>query len=658
MTTAAMDLLETIEKARGEQKLLDSAAKNLSDWLGGGFLPQWALASIRELVEAGECAELNDRFYQYMEFGTGGMRGRTIGRVMTAAERGHAPEGGHPAHPAVGTNALNDFNIIRGTIGLYRYAEKYLEEQRRFEQPRLVIAHDVRYFSRHFCELAASTWTRLGGRAFIFAGPRSTPQLSYAVRYLKATAGIVITASHNPPHDNGFKVYFEDGAQVVEPQASGIISEVNRVELKDIPGFLEVDLGHVVQLADWVDDAYFQEAASVVLDPEVFAENPLKVVFSPIHGTGGILSVPLMKHCGIRFETVKEQMVQDPSFSTVKSPNPENAEALAMAIELAKRTGADLVIATDPDCDRMGVAVRNGQGELELLTGNQIGALLAEYRITKYKELGWLPKEGTLSAALIKTFVTSELQAAIATRHGLKVINTLTGFKWIAGKIGNWEKDLVRKYREKHGIAIDYDRTHSRKRAELLQEHSTFYVFGGEESYGYLASDLVRDKDGNAAVLMFCELAAAVKKRGEALTDYLDGLYRLYGYYQESLGQIYYEGAAGAAKIRRILESYRSDPPKKIGDADVTKFTDFGRDEIYDTDGMKIPSQNFYMLELSNGYSYAVRGSGTEPKIKFYLFAREEVNEGDLDALKRTTGERLNGLRGAIEQDAAARAER
>jgi len=654
-----MNLLELIETARQEAKLLDSAAKNLGEWLGGDFLPDWAQESVRELVEAGQFDELNDRFYQYMEFGTGGMRGRTIGRIPTAAERGPGPATGHPAHPAVGSNVLNDFNVIRAAIGLYRYTEAYFAEQGRFEQPRLVIAHDVRYFSRHFCELAASTWARLGGLAFVFAGPRSTPELSYSVRHLRATAGVVITASHNPPHDNGFKVYFEDGGQVVEPQASGIIAEVNRVELKDITDFLEIDLAQVVVIPEQTGDAYAREAASVVLDPAVFADNPLHVVFTPIHGTGGITSVPLMKHFGINFETVEEQMVQDPAFSTVKSPNPENAEALSMAIALANRSGADVVLATDPDCDRMGVAVRNGQGEMTLLTGNQIGALLAEYRISTYKALGWLPAEGTASAALIKTFVTSELQAAIAAHHGLKVINTLTGFKWIAAKIGNWEKDLVRKLREREGVALDYDRTDRRTRAELLQKYSTFYVFGGEESYGYLASDTVRDKDGNAAVLMFCELAAAVKKQGRTVTGYLDTLYQKYGYYQEALGQIYYEGAAGSAKIKRILESYRSHTPAEIGGVAVTQFTDFGRDEIYDADGMKIPAQNFYELKLANGYSYAVRGSGTEPKIKFYLFAREEVAGDSLDsleALKKTTGERLETLRIAIEQDADARA--
>ncbi len=653
-----MNILEAIEVARSEGKLLDSAARILAEWVEGDFLPDWARESVEELVRKGEFRELNDRFYQYIEFGTGGMRGRTIGETATAAERGSGPAGSHPAHPAVGSNVLNDFNVVRGTIGLFRYVRRYLEEEQRFEAPRLVIAHDVRYFSRHFCELAASTWTRLGGQAFIFPGPRSTPQLSFTLRKLGASAGIVITASHNPPHDNGFKAYFEDGGQIVEPHASGIIREVNAVELADLPAFFEIDLAGVVQLPEWVDEAYLEAAASVVLDPAVFAENPLKVVFSPIHGTAAFATVPLLERFGVNFETVSAQMVADPAFSTVQSPNPENAEALSMAIAQAKASGADVVIATDPDCDRMGVAVRNRAGEMVLLTGNQIGSLMAEYRIGKYKELGWIPAEGSESAALVKTFVTSELQAEIARRHGLKVINTLTGFKWIAEKINHWEKDLVRKLLAEEGIALDYDRTAPRKRAELLQKYSTFYVFGGEESYGYLAGDQVRDKDGNTAVLMFCELAAAVKKRGETLVDFLDEIFRKYGYFEETLGQIYYQGAAGSAKIKRILESYRSDTPKEIGGVAVTKFTDFGKQEIYDVEGHRIPSQNFYMLELANGYSYAVRGSGTEPKIKFYVFARENLAEGtSLEELKRVTAERLGAVREAIEADAARRAE-
>src|SRR5690625_2138990 len=650
-------ILEKIETARNEQKLLDSTAANLTEWLRAGFLPEWALSSLNELLDNEHFEELNDRFFQPLQFGTGGMRGRTIGQVMTAAERGKAAEGAPPEHPAVGSNNLNDFNVIRATIGLFRYTEKFLEQENRYEQPRLTIAHDVRHFSRHFCELTASVWTKLGGKAIIYPSPRSTPQLSFTLRQVGATAGVVITASHNPPHDNGFKVYFEDGAQIIEPHATGIINEVNAVKLEELPDFIEIDLEKVVTLPESADQAYLEEAASVVLDPDVFHDNPLRVVFSPIHGTAGFQCIPLMEKFGVQFETVPEQMIEDPAFPTVESPNPENAEALSMAIDLANRSGADVVIATDPDCDRMGVAARNSDGEMVLLNGNPIGALLTEYRITKLKELGWLPKDGTTSAAIIKTFVTSELLGEIARTHGLKVIDTLTGFKWITAKIKEWEDQLVSSYFKETGIAIDYARTDRRCRAELLQEHSTFYAFGGEESYGYLAGDTVRDKDGNIAVIMFCEFAASVIKQGKTLHDAIDDLYRKYGYYQEALGQIYYEGAAGAAKIKRILESYRNDPPKELDGSKVVKFTDFGRDEIFDADGARIPPQNFYILELDNGYSYAVRGSGTEPKIKFYLFAREPVADGNLETLKKLTEERLNQLRQTVEKDAAARAE-
>jgi len=293
-----------------------------------------------------------------------------------------------------------------------------------------------------------------------------------------------------------------------------------------------------------------------------------------------------------------------------------------------------------------------------LLTGNQVGSALAEYRISKFKELGWIPQEGSQSVAIIKTFVTSPLQDAIGKGHGIKVINTLTGFKWIGEKIQDYEEELKVKLREETGLSFDYDQTDFRKRCELLQQYSTFYVFGGEESYGYLPTDFVRDKDGNSACLIFCELAASLKKEGRTLLNYLDSIYLKYGYYLESLGQIYYEGASGSVKIKNILASYRENPPKSFDGNDVTKFTDYGRETIKDADGKLIPSQDLYFVELANGYSYAVRGSGTEPKIKFYLFARENVSEiSELSGIKEVTRQRLDALCQAIESDAAARAE-
>lgn len=649
--------LASIQAAKKSGKLLPSAIENLSAWLEAD-LPAWAIAAITELVDRQEWSELNDRFYRDLEFGTGGMRGRTIGGITPPSESEKLGPQGTPAHAAVGSNMLNDFTLARATIGLFRYTRQYLEKAGRYDAPKLVIAHDVRHFSRHFCELAASIWTRLGGVAFIFDGPRSTPQLSFSVRYLKAHAGVVITASHNPPHDNGFKAYFEDGGQVVPPHDKGIVGQVNAVPLADLKAYLEKDLTRVVTLGRGADDAYLSVASKAAIDIAVFKKTRLRVAFTNIHGTGGIASVPLLLHAGAEVHEVSEQVAFDPRFPTVKSPNPENAEALSRAVALAESQGLDLVLATDPDCDRMGCAVRDRDGKLQLLTGNQIGALLAEYRITKYKELGWIPKEGSSSAVLIKTFVTSPLQDAIGRGHGVKVINTLTGFKWIASKIRGYEEQLKAKMLTEQGIALDYDNTPFQSRAKLLQQHSSFYVFGSEESYGYLPNDYVRDKDGNAACLMFAELCAWVKSRGMTVLDYLDEVYLKYGFFLEGVINIYYEGASGAAKIKAILDSYRANPPKAFGETAVAKFQDFGREKIVDSDGETIPSQDLYFVTLANGYSFAARGSGTEPKMKFYLFAQSAVKDAnELAKTKSAVRASLDALKALIEADAKKRAE-
>lgn len=652
-----MNLIKSIRALGQDQKLLPSTVENMTQWLSGDFLPEWARQSLEELVQNESFEELNDRFYKNLEFGTGGMRGRTIGRVPTGAERGTLSQWGTPQHPAIGSNALNDFNIIRATTGLFNYAKGYLQSHEIFDTPKLVIAHDVRHFSRYFCQLCASTWNRLGGLAMIFEGPRSTPQLSFSVRNLGATAGVVITASHNPPHDNGFKVYFRDGAQVVEPHASGIIGQVNRVDLADTAHHLEVDLGDVVVLPESMDEAYQSAVMEVALDKSLFQPGRLKVVFSSLHGTGGIATVPILQRLGVAVDTVPQQESFDPGFRTVASPNPENAEALSLAIKQAEATGADLVVATDPDCDRMGVAVRDGEGKMQLLSGNVIGAVMAEYRISQMKELGVLAPSGSSRAAIIKSFVTTPLQDAIGKTHGLKVINTLTGFKWIGEKIHQYEQTLQSELKVERGYQIDYDKTSYSKRADLLQELSTFFVLGCEESYGYLGSDAARDKDGNAAVVMFCEIAAYLKNRGLTFLDYLDRMYCKYGYYLESLGQLRYEGAAGAQKIRKILDSYRADTPRVVGGIAVSEMRDFGVQDFRDADGEPIPKQDFFFLLLENGYRYAVRGSGTEPKIKFYIFGREAV-EGPsaLAEKKQRARTKVETLRQAILLDADRRA--
>ncbi|HTO03336.1 MAG TPA: phospho-sugar mutase [Opitutus sp.] len=648
-----MTLLDRIHSSAKAGQLLPAAAENIATFLAAP-LPAWAHASIEELVTKEAWSELNDRFYRYLEFGTGGMRGRTIGVVSASAETGVVSAAGSPEHAAIGSNMLNDFTLIRAVVGLYRYTSGYLKSQHNPAKPRFAIGYDVRHFSRHFGELAASVWVRLGGEAFIFDGPRSTPQLSYSVRWLKAHAGAVITASHNPPHDNGFKAYFDDGAQVVPPHDAAIVKQVNAVPLAELAGFVEKDLANVTILGREADALYLAAAATAAIDTRVFKSAGLKVVFTNIHGTGAVHSLPLLKNAGCEVVSVPEQLEFDGRFPTVKSPNPENPAALALAVSLAEKIGADLVLATDPDADRTGCAVRSRTGGMELLTGNQIGALLTDYRLIKMKELGWIPAEGSNRVCIVNTYVTSQLQDSIGRSHGVKVIKTLTGFKWIVAKIRAYEEQL----KAAMGPGFDYDSTPVMDRMKLLQQHSTFYAFGCEESYGYLPNDLVRDKDGNAACLMLAEVCAWVKTRGLTVLEYLDEIFLKHGFYLEGTINLYYEGASGNAKIKRILDTYRSNPPTKFGEVSVAKFEDFGRQDIRDADGELIPKQDLYFVTLANGYSFAARGSGTEPKMKFYLFANEKAGSAtELASVKARVKATLDSLSKLIEADAKMRAE-
>jgi phosphoglucomutase len=648
MTTA-----DLVRKAAAGGQILPSTAENISAFLAAG-LPPWAQSAIEELVARGAWAELNDRFYRYLEFGTGGMRGRTIGAVSAASETGTPEASGAPAHPAIGSNVLNDFTLIRAVIGLFRYTRRHLASKGVTVRPRFVIAHDVRHFSRHFSELAASTWTQLGGDAWIFDGPRPTPQLSFSVRWLRAHTGAVITASHNPPHDNGFKAYFDDGGQVVPPHDTGIVAEVNQVPLAELGAYLNPRLTGVKILGREADDAYLSVASKAVLDPAMLRASRLNVAFTNIHGTGGIHSVPLLLHAKCGVHQVHEQVAFDGRFPTVKSPNPENAEALALAVAVAERKGSDVVLATDPDADRMGCAVRNRAGRMEFLSGNQVGALMADYRLMKLKQLGLIPAAGSEQVCIVKTFVTTQLQDAIGRYHGVRVINTLTGFKWIAAKMRGYEE----KVRAAEGPGLDYEALPLARRAQLMQAHASFYAFGCEESYGYLPNDFVRDKDGNAACLMMAEVCAWVKGRGLTVPEYLDEIYARCGYYAEAVINLYYEGASGNAKIRRILDTYRSAPPREFGGVAVTKFEDFGRQDIRDADGELIPKQDLYMVTLANGISFAARGSGTEPKMKFYLFAGAPARPAaELPAVKAAVRAELDRSKALIEADAKRRAE-
>ena len=649
-------LLSQIDAAAREGKLLSASATNVAALLAsstaGGLYEQ----SVAELVKGAHWEELNDRFFRTLAFGTGGLRGRTIGKIVTAAERGEPQALDRPQYPCVGTNAMNYYNISRATQGLVAYLKRWVAEHGPAgKKPKLVIAYDTRHFSRDFADLTAKVATENGCDVDLFESPRSTPELSFAVRLTGAQAGIVITASHNPPHDCGYKAYFDEGAQIVEPQASGIINEVNAVTSEVYEPLHGAGRGEITTLGAEIDAAYLERLKTLVLDPAMLSASDLKIVFTPIHGTGAVLTCPAFEAFKLHYTTVPEQMVMDGRFPTVKSPNPENAEALSMGMKLADEQGADLVIATDPDCDRMGVAARGDDGKLTLLTGNQIGSLMASYRLKTLFETGVLNDGNKARAVLIKTFVTTDLQRAIAEHYGVRLIETLTGFKYIGQKLGQYEQALPAEMREGYRHQPE-----SETRAARLQA-SSFYVFGGEESYGYSGADFVRDKDGNGASLMFAEVAASAKSRGMTLPELLDEVYAQFGFYLEKLGTLTLEGADGAAKIQRLLASYESNPPKEVAGRPVAGVKDFSKDTFHDADGSEIPKEKMLMFDLADGGRVAVRGSGTEPKIKYYLFARQEPAAGqkftaaELADIKPTVAALLDQTWTWLQEDANGR---
>src|SRR5438046_4143273 len=472
-------LTEQIDRALSNGKLRADAAENIRRiWSGekSGF----AACVIGELSQANEWEELNDRFYKTLAFGTGGLRGRTIGKIVTTSERGTPTALGRPEFPCVGTNALNYFNVGRATRGLVTYIQKWRSGQRVEGRAKIVIAHDTRHFSQEFTRLAAETASANGCDAVVFDGPRSTPELSFAVRYLNADAGIVITASHNPPHANGYKVYVNDGAQVVEPHASGIIAEVNEPSSGSSKKLAESERAEIKTVGQAIDRAYMERLGTLILDRGLIERTgDLKIVYTPIHGTGGVIVKPMLRKIGLNFSVVPEQDQFDGRFPTVKSPNPENAEALNLGISLAQKENADLVIATDPDCDRLGVAVRTSSGEMKLLSGNQIGSLLAWYRAKTFFDLGILNNENASRGVIIKTFVTTDLQKAIAEKFGLRCVETLTGFKYIGAKLRKYECEIPASLRENY-VELSEDKTR-----DLRLRYSSLYIFGGEESYGY-----------------------------------------------------------------------------------------------------------------------------------------------------------------------------
>lgn len=639
---SAADTLAALKAAAKSGGLSSAALANAAGWLESGALSAEALVALDDLVGRGCWGELEDRFYKGIAFGTGGMRGRTVGRVAAAGELDGS---GRPVRAAVGSACLNDVNVLRAAVGLFRHVSAA------HPAPKIVVAHDVRHFSRHFAELVASAWTRLGGEAHLFAGPRSTPQLSFTVRHLGAQAGVVITASHNPSHDNGFKCCLGDGGQVTPPADAAIVTEVGRLGPAEVADFMDKDLDGVLTVGPDAEEAYLARLVDAAVDPESLARHAPRVVYTNLHGTGDVMVEPALRRLGVDPLLVDEQREHDGAFPTVSSPNPESAAAFTLALRLAAEKGADVILATDPDTDRVGAAVPLPAGGHRLLNGNEVAALLTEHRLSSLKDAGVLPAAGSPEAAVVKSLVTTPLVSAVCARHGVRCVETLVGFKWIARKLERWSRKLAEQAGPEAPLLP------LRRRAPLALRHSCLFLFGAEESYGYLADDAVRDKDANAAVLLLVEYAAVLRSRGRTLLDALDALHLSHGAHHEDRLDLTFEGAEGAAAIRRLVASWRSAPPATVDGSKVVRVTDYERDEVTDAEGERMPPEEFLVIDLADGRRVAVRASGTEPKAKFYAFTRAEVADADdLAAARERARKSALSLRAWLEADARRRA--
>ncbi|OUS75173.1 phosphoglucomutase [Paenibacillus sp. MY03] len=532
--------------------------------------------------------EIADRFYRNLEFGTGGLRG-VIG---------------------AGTNRMNVYTVGKATQG---FANWLLSQG---ESPSVVIAHDSRRMSPEFSLDAALVLAGNGIKTYLFRSLRSTPQLSYAVRALSASGGIVVTASHNPPEYNGYKAYGADGCQLIPEDAEQVIAAIARIDsLGDVKRISREEAeaqGLLVWLDEKADREYVETVVGESLNRELLQGElgeKFSIVFTPLHGTGNVPVREALKGAGFRnVHIVPEQEQPDGNFSTVKSPNPEEREAFTLAIELAKKVGADIIIGTDPDADRMGAVVKNNEGEYVVLSGNQSGAIMVYYKLSLLKERGLLPDNGVV----VKTIVTSEMGADIAKSFGVEVENTLTGFKYIGEKMTSYEQTGERSF-----------------------------LFGYEESYGYLSGTYARDKDAIVASLLICEAAAYYSSQGKTLYDVLLELYAEYGSYLEGLESRTLKGIDGVAQIGAIMNDWRSNPPAEIGGVKVTEVLDYSKG----LDGLR--PENVLKYRRADGSWFCLRPSGTEPKIKVYFAVKQDSPESAksaLQTLKEAVMSRVDGV--------------
>jgi len=554
-------------------------------------------SEVERLLAAEDWKELEDRFYRDLEFGTGGLRGVIGG----------------------GYNRMNSYVVRRATQGMC----DYLNATVKGKPLAACVAYDSRRYSDVFALDTALIFAANGIKAYLFTALRPTPELSFAIRRLGADTGVVVTASHNPPAYNGYKAYWNDGAQVIAPHDVGIIDRVNAVEaIKVMPKAEALASGMLVMIDREVDDPYVAMVKSKLFRPELFKSMAadVKIVYTPLHGTGALHLERVMGELGLSVITVPEQKAPDGNFPTVSYPNPEEAAALKLALELGAKVKADVVMATDPDADRLGIAVPDGKGGFALISGNQLGALHADYILLSLKETGRMPKR----PALIKSIVTTGLQARIAKAYGAECHDCLTGFKWIA--------DLMRRF-ERDGID---------------------FVYGTEESYGYLVETEVRDKDGISAAAMTAEMTLYWRSMGKSLLQRLDELFVEHGFHEEKGINKYFEGSGGMGIMAGIMEGYRKQQPARLGGVPVARIRDIktGLEWDYGHEAsarkLDLPPSDVIQWYLDDGTLVTVRPSGTEPKIKFYILARTEVGKEPLAAARAASGAKVKAIEADI----------
>lgn len=570
--------------------LLEQVTDRAKQWLSD-YYDNETRKQVQELLDKEDKTALLDAFYRDLEFGTGGLRG-----IM-----------------GVGSNRVNKYTIGAATQGLANYLKKEFEN---LPQIKVAVCHDCRNNSRYFAELVAEIFSANGIKAYLFEDLRPTPMVSYAIRKLGCQSGVNITASHNPKEYNGYKVYWEDGAQVIPPHDKNIITEVNRVSVSDIKFDKNEKLIEIISEQLEVD--YIQDVQKILLSKDAIKKySDIPIVYTPIHGTGLTMIPKTLKACGFtNIIHVPEQDVLDGNFPTVESPNPENPAALAMAVEKAKATNAEVVLATDPDADRYAMVVKNEKGEYDLINGNQAMCLLVYYIITRKKELGQL----TGKDYLLRTIVTSELTQVIAEANGVQMFETYTGFKWIAAVI-----------------------------REL--ENKQNYIGGGEESFGFLAEDFVRDKDGISAVLMCAELNAWAKEQGKNVSTILKELYLQYGYSKEVGISVVKEGMEGAKEIDAMMKRFRENPPQELAGSKVVLAKDFvtlkATDKVKnEVSGIKMPTtSNVLQFFTEDKTKVSIRPSGTEPKIKFYIEVKDKMTSiDDYELVDKRTEEKIKAI--------------